>query len=254
MDPNVHTPKSTAGTLETMSSSGWGNSSFLQEFSTLLDSGASLALDEAFLVASSALQGGIDTIEYLSRIDDLASEVPSPTAEGIARHLFAGSDGFRGNTDSYYDPANSLLDRVLQTRRGIPISLSVLMIGVARRLGVTLVGVGMPSHFLVGLDSRPGQVPERFVDPFHSGEILDRNRCRDLFHQLNGGGQPFDVRFLAAVHPFAVLDRFLGNLKFIYTSSGEMTRLRTVMALRHRLPGLQDVEKDEFFRLMAPLN
>ena len=105
-------------------------------------------LDEASLVLSSALQPALDEMDCLVALDLLAGECPTPTADGVAKHLF-DTLAFTGNRNAYYDWRNSCLDRVVATRVGIPISLSILMIEVARRVGVPLVGVGMPAHFLV---------------------------------------------------------------------------------------------------------
>ncbi len=116
---------------------------------------------------------GSTSIEWLAALDMLAGECPTPTAVGVARYLF--DDGhFVGNRTAYYDWRNSCLDRVIATRTGIPISLSVLMIEVARRVGVKLVGVGMPTHFLVGVAGDP----EVFFDPFTGGRRLDRAQAR----------------------------------------------------------------------------
>lgn len=249
----MHGPKSSAGTLSVVESSGNRRSQYLQKFSSLVDAGETMALDEAMLNISATISGDLDVVEYLVRIDELASEVASPTVEGIARHLFTGDRAFIGNTHDYYDPANSLLDQVLDRRLGIPISLSVLMIEVGRRLGVRLCGVGMPGHFLVGTHAPIGKIPDAFVDPFHSGSLLDIEGCRDVFRKAAGNSAPFDERFLAALHPMAILDRATSNLKSIYQSD-ESGALRWVMALRSRLPGLGRVEHDEFLRVMAPFN
>ena len=91
------------------------------------------------------------------------------------RHLF-DEHGYAGNEADYTDPRNSYLDRVLDRRLGIPITLSVLMMEVARRNGVVLHGIGMPGHFLVGEpDGRT------FYDPFHHGRQLDADGARDVF-------------------------------------------------------------------------
>ena len=87
---------------------------------------------------------------------------------------------FAGDRSTYTDWRNSCLDHVLETGRGIPITLSVLLIEVARRRGVELVGIGMPAHFLVGDPTDP----EWFVDPFHGGRTLDRAGCEALLRDL----------------------------------------------------------------------
>jgi regulator of sirC expression with transglutaminase-like and TPR domain len=236
----------------------------LQSFESLILAGADLPLDEAFLTISAVMKGSrtsgpadtraVDVIDHLVMLDELASDIASPTIEGIARHLFSGDEPFRGNHLDYYDPANSLLDEVIDRRTGIPITLSVVMIEVARRLGVRLSGVGMPGHFLVGTDAPIGKVPDRFVDPFHGGVILDLDGCRQLFRRVTGSSTTFDPRFLSTLHPVAVVERALNNLKGIYSASDSTPELRSVMALRARLPGFAKAEREEYFRLMAPFN
>lgn len=212
------------------------------------------ALDEAMLFVSATIKGGIDIVEYLVRIDELASEVPSPTVEGIARHLFGGHNAFRGHGDNYYEPENSFLDQVIDRRLGIPVSLSVLMIEVGRRLGISLCGVGMPGHFLVGHPAEVGKAPEVFVDPFHGGSVLDSSDCRRVFDRLHANRLSFDEKFLMGIPPVAILDRALGNLKSIFRAHRQLTSLQWVMSLRTRLPVVGVSEKEEFLRLMAPFN
>src|SRR3546814_4479768 len=84
----------------------------------------------------------------MGRLDALAAGVAEPTVEALTAHLF-GVEAFAGDTDSYFDPRNSLLSDVLDRRLGIPITLAVVAIEVGRRCGVPLVGIGMPGHFLV---------------------------------------------------------------------------------------------------------
>lgn len=253
MNSDVHAQKNSAGTVTIMESSKDPRGENLLAFGELISSGSGFALDEAFLIISAALGRRIDIVEYLVRIDDLASGVPSPTLEGISRHLFSGPHAFVGNSTNFYEPENSYFDSVIDRRCGIPITLSVLMIEVARRLGVSLTGVGMPGHFLVGSESPLGRVPRTFVDPFHGGRILDLDGCRELFAKMTVSSM-FDERYLAAIHPIAILDRALNNLRAIFVGADDMAKVHTIMALRSKLPGLGGVEHDEFLRLMAPFN
>ena len=99
-----------------------------------------------------------------------AARCPDASPDGVLAHLF-GSEGFRGNDADYYDPDNPMLDRVLDRRRGIPITLSVVLIEVGRRLGVAFTGIGAPGHFIVR-DERSGV----YLDPFNGGRVLDATR------------------------------------------------------------------------------
>ena len=247
-----------------MESSGRGSRWAKGRFAQLIGERGQIPLDEmAFLISAvmSAGQAVTDAgagetgiIEQLSRLDELAAAVPSPTFGGIAQFLFTGADAFVGNRAEYYDPDNSLLSRVLDRRAGIPISLSVIMMEVGRRLGVPIVGIGMPGHFLVALAPSSSGIPETFADPFQEGRILDASQCQEIFHQMAGVHQTFHQGFLAPVHPMAIVERMLNNLKAIYISRSDHEGLRNVMTLRSYFPGLGKTERDEFLRLMAPFN
>ena len=239
-----------------MESSDQGSRWAKARFAEIVNGGGDVPLDELAFLISAVVSGGesAEIIEQMSRLDEIAAAVPSPTFGGIAQFLFTGSDAFIGNRAEYYDPENSLLPRVLDRHAGIPISLSVIMMEVGRRLGVPIVGVGMPGHFLVGLAQANGDIPATFADPFHEGRILDAEGCQGLFHQLAGVHQTFLTGFLAPVHPMAIVERMLNNLKVVYQSRSDHECLRHIMTLRSYFPGLGKSEHDELLRLMAPFN
>ena len=135
----------------------------------------------------------------LSRIASAAAVVaaaaPAEAGQALATTLF-GALGFRGNTDDYYDPRNSFLSEVLARKVGIPISLSVLYLEVARRLGIPAAGVAFPGHFLVRVD----QAREPLIlDPFGGGAALDRSALETLLARAVGTGRP-PRRRLARAH------------------------------------------------------
>ena len=206
-------------------------------------------LDEAALAISAALNPGLDVIEWLAALDLLAGECPTPTADGVARHLF-DSLGFAGNRRAYYDWRNSCLDRVIATRTGIPISLSVLMIEVGRRVGVALYGIGMPAHFLVGVDGAADQL----YDPFDGGRRLDRAGARGLFADVTRGQVPWQDRFLDPTPNRAIVVRMLNNLKAVFVRRRDHVRLAIVMQLRAELPELVADESEEILSATALLN
>jgi regulator of sirC expression with transglutaminase-like and TPR domain len=212
------------------------------------------ALDEALAYIAAALEPGIDVIEVLSQLDDLAASCPSPTVDGVMRHLFQGPDAFRGDVVDYDDPSNSLLHRVVERRRGLPITLSVVAIEVARRLGVPLVGVGMPSHFLVGEPDALGALPLRWFDCFEGAPSLDIDGCRALYHRVSGGDARFDLGWLAPTSNRFIVLRVLTNLKGVAQRRGLVSMLRTVLQLRAHLPEVAQAERVELMRLMAPFN
>ena len=127
----------------------------------------------------------------------------------LGRYLFM-EQGFRGNTKNYYEADNSYLNRVMDRRTGIPISLSTLYLLVGRRLGLPLAGVGMPGHFLVKFDSERYKM---FVDCFNGGALLTEKDCARFLMQAGYG---FDEKYLAKSSTRAILVRTLKNLAAIY--------------------------------------
>ena len=125
-----------------------------------------------------------------------------------------GEEGFRGNTDNYYDPDNSYLNRVMDRKTGIPISLSVVYLLVAQRLGLPMTGVGLPGHFVIKYET------DRFtgyLDVFNQGRMLSREDC---FHFLSQGGYPAKQSFLESVSNHEIILRMIRNLNHIYRESG----------------------------------
>jgi regulator of sirC expression with transglutaminase-like and TPR domain len=188
-----------------------------------------LPLDEAALLIAAHAHPDLDVRAQRARLDALAEGCPEPTLEGLRRHLFEDL-GFTGDTERYHDPRNSYLDHVLDQRRGIPITLSVVTLEVGRRLGIPLAGVGMPGHFLV----RHLTDPPVFVDPFGGGQVLDQAGCEQIFHRL-AGAAPFEARYLDPVGPRAILSRMLANLQGVFLT-GDLRSAAWVLRLRLAIP------------------
>jgi hypothetical protein len=200
-----------------------------------------------------------DLVEQLACLDELAAAVETPTSHGVARFLF-GSGRFRGNVTNYQQTENSLLDVVLERGLGIPITLSVLMVEVAGRVGVSLCGVGLPGHFVVGEIDGVARIPNRFFDPFHGGAEVDAEDCRDLVNRLAGRPVAIPPECWYPASGVAIVERMLNNLKAIGTTAvragdpSALLVLRSVMWLRSCLPTIGESEREEWSRLVAPLN
>ena len=150
-----------------------------------------------------------------------AAATSSPSPSSAAFHspvkvvaelsaLLFQEEGFAGNTEDYYNHENSLLDRVLDTRKGIPISLSVLFAAVCERVGTQLDMIGLPGHFLLATRPSPPAYPERvFVDAFHGGELLDIRQCEQIVRSY---GQPWSPQLATPVPVTEVWERMLRNL------------------------------------------
>jgi regulator of sirC expression with transglutaminase-like and TPR domain len=191
-------------------------------------------LDEAALAIAEEEYPRLDPDEYLVRLDALAERVrrkaPSPGRSATALHalrkVLFEEDGLRGNEAEYGDPRNSFLNEVLDRRLGIPISLCVVYMEVARRIGLPLQGVGFPGHFLAKYASPAGV--EIFVDAFNGGEMLSADECAARY-RARSGGRDLDRRHLAAVAPRQVLSRMLHNLKRIYLERADHVRAYWVL-------------------------
>ena len=163
----------------------------------------------------------LDPARYLARLDDLAARVRQRCPVGAGPRRVVGQinwvlfveEGFRGDTDDYYDPRNSYLNEVLDRKAGIPISLSVLYLALADRLGLAMAGVNLPAHFVVRVGRGPGAL---FVDPFHSGALLDRRGCERRVEEVTGQAVALSDEQLAPCPLPAMVARMLRNLKAVY--------------------------------------
>ncbi len=202
-------------------------------------------LDVGALLIAAHARRDLDVDEQLTRLDDLAAGCTVHTLDGVTTHLFDHL-GFTGDTTDYRNPRNSLLDVVLDRREGIPITLSVVLIEVARRVGVELVGVGMPGHFL----ARSAGDVDLFVDPFHQA-TLDRSACEKLFATLHGPRARFEDRFLEPVAPRAVIARMLTNLQRSFVGAGDRAGALWAQCLRVLVPGATVLDRRQLAAMLA---
>ena len=172
--------------------------------------------------------------DYLSQLDGLGQVVelrigdernPYRIIAALNTVLFKEL-GFQGNRSEYYDPKNSFLNDVITRKKGIPISLSVVYMEVARRVGLSLEGIGFPGHFLVKYDD--GDV-EILIDVFDGGEIRAREDLDRMLQQLYRGQVSYQPGFVAALGKRDILRRMLNNLKWIYLERGEPLKTLSVL-------------------------
>ena len=141
----------------------------------------------------------------------------------VNRHLF-DEVGYAGNHDEYYDPRNSYLNEVFERRLGNPISLAMVQMEVARRLGIPLDGVSFPGHFLVRLPVDDGLL---VMDPFNGGRPLGVDELRERARPHLGGELPDDRALLQILDPAphrAILVRMLRNLHGVYADDAQWDR------------------------------
>lgn len=202
-------------------------------------------LDVAAMLIAAHARRDLDLDHEVARLDAIAGGCPDGTLAGITGHLFDDL-GFAGDTDDYGDPRNSLLDVVLDRRKGIPITLSVVLIEVARRRGLDLVGVGLPGHFL----ARDGADDDLFVDPFHQ-QMLDRAGVAKLFESVHGPRARFEARFLDPVDNRAIVTRMVTNLQRSYAARGDRAGALWAQCLRVLVPGTTVQDRRQLAAMLA---
>ncbi len=154
----------------------------------------------------------LDPDPYLRKLDAMAEAVQGETHLAL-RRVISITEGYGGNVEDYRNPDNSLLHRVLDTRRGIPITLSLIWIEVGRRCGIEVVGVGLRGHFVV---YAAGQM----CDPFHYGEAIGFDEAASLVATALGGPPRLDQSWLEPVGSVDLVRRMLRNLETVYEESG----------------------------------
>jgi regulator of sirC expression with transglutaminase-like and TPR domain len=176
--------------------------------------------------------GDLDVARYLdflqARADAVQRLVGNDTGADAPRDALAGElferQGFRGDQSDYYDPRNSYLNEVIERRRGIPITLSIVYLAVGTRLGLPVAGVNAPGHFLVRCGSS-------IVDPFDGGRVWPRAVFEDHLRQLGAADPARHAERLLSEPPRTrdILARVLANLKANYLRRGELDRALAVV-------------------------
>jgi len=170
--------------------------------------------EKAYWMLSQALDPMLDIEPFELRINQWARQF-QVTISGVVSNrqrvqalanFMAGELCFRGNTDDYYCERNSLLPCVMETRMGIPITLTLLYIMVGRRAGMKIDGLNLPGHFI----ARHGEV---LFDPFHKGRILTKSDCEEILTRQN---LKLRASHLDAATPRQILLRVLANLLYVY--------------------------------------
>ncbi len=169
-------------------------------------------------------------------ISDLAQQFPLDeeskaelSRESLSRftNFFSHTLGFHGNRDDYGSPDNSCLNKVIESRRGLPITLSLLMVAIGEKVGIDLYGVGAPGNFLVGvkLDNTP-----HFINPFDGPEVLDESAAIERIAVMTGSTSGQIAPLMNAAEPIDILKRMLNNLKGTYARMGDVERLIECMS------------------------
>ncbi len=190
-----------------------------------------LPLDEGALLIAAHAQPDLDVAAELGRLDELAGTVQGGEVDDVSELLF-GRLGITGNTHAFDEPDNSYLNRVVERRLGIPISLSVLLIEVGRRCGAELEGVGLPGHYVV----RDRRRPDTLIDAFGAGRHLDEAACAALVTRTGGADTSFHPALFATSGHRATLARMLTNLDHAFRRRQDVFGLTWVTHLRAAIP------------------
>ncbi|MBE9127529.1 MULTISPECIES: SirB1 family protein [unclassified Coleofasciculus] len=203
-----------------------GRQNFYQEIE---QPDAQIDLAAATLYIAQEEYPDLDIDAYLNALDVMAAEVEErlPAARYPLRMLqslnqyFYEDLGFTGNITDYYNPHNSFFNEVIDQRTGIPITLSLVYLEVARRLDFPMVGVNMPGHFLIRPEFEGVGI---FVDAFNRGEILFEQDCEVRLAQMYGRPVRLQSSFTGLVSHRQLLARMLTNLKLIYLNRQDLSR------------------------------
>ena len=211
----------------------------LEYFRTLVAEDEHFRLLEAAAAVAQDEDAGLDACAVVVQIEELAARLlkrlaPDAAAQQRLRllnHYFFKELGFSGNLNDYYALANSHLHRVLESRRGIPITLALIYMEIARTVGLKVQGISFPGHFLVKCSLPQGEV---IIDPM-SGRSLSRDELDERllpYRQQRGLVGEFEVPlglFLQAASPRDILARLLRNLKEIHRAQEDWARMKQVM-------------------------
>ncbi|MCP3980270.1 MAG: tetratricopeptide repeat protein [bacterium] len=200
-----------------------------RRLSQLLKGRGSLDLPEAALLIAAEEYPELDVEYELKRIHLISAEgarrvynLANPFArlDGLRTYLFEELD-FRGNVDNYNDPRNCFLNDVLDSRQGIPLTLSMLFLELARAAGFEARGVGLPGHFVTRVTYAGRTI---LVDPYHGGAVITQDDCRLLVGRTTGRPALFRRELLDGTDSRAMLGRLLLNLKHIYVEREDYRR------------------------------
>ncbi len=211
----------------------------LEYFRTLVAEDGHFMLLEAAAAVAQDDDPSVDAMSVVARVDELGARLSRRLASDAAaqqrlrllNHYFFKELGFGGNLNDYYAAANSHLHRVLESRRGIPITLALIYIELARGVGLKVQGVSFPGHFLVKCSLPQGEV---IIDPM-TGRSLSREELDERllpYRQQRGLVGDFEVPlglFLQAASPRETLARLLRNLKEIHRAAEDWPRMKQVM-------------------------
>jgi regulator of sirC expression with transglutaminase-like and TPR domain len=194
-------------------------------------------LARAALYIAQTVNPELDVDSQLQILNEMGAEVakrlpqsryPLMVIRTINNYLYEEL-GFTGNQSNYYDPRNSFLDQVLARRTGIPITMALVYLEIAKRIEFPMIAIGMPGHFMIRPDFEDSEI---FIDTFHNGDILFAEDCRQKL--MNIYQQEIPVLTPALVPPVTncqFIARMLNNLQVIYLDRGDLANALVIKDL-----------------------
>lgn len=216
----------------------WAAPTLLEYFASLVQSDAGFPLLEAAVSLAQDEYPTLDVQQVLGEVDQLlarlkrripADATPLQKLRAVNRFFFRDLN-FAGNVNHYYDPGNSYVNVILQTRRAIPVTLAVVWLELAQGLGLAARGVGFPGHFMLKVNLPNGQV---VIDPLDGQSLSLENLLERLAPHRHGNGMPDELEvplrlYLQAAPPRDIIARMLRNLKEVHASQEDWPRLIAV--------------------------
>lgn len=207
----------------------------LDYFTSLVAEDENLPLTEAAIAVAQHAYPDLDVQGVLDQIDQwgnrlkqrITSDTPPIQRLQLLKHFFYNELGFGPNPNDFYAPENSYLHQIIESRRGIPISLAILMMELGQQIDLNIRGVSFPNHFMMRISLQQGEI---IMDPLN-GDSLSKNRLQEMLDPyLDAKGYrgelslPLNI-FLRASSSREILSRFMRNLKMIYSEDERWERL-----------------------------
>jgi regulator of sirC expression with transglutaminase-like and TPR domain len=200
-------------------------------------------LEEGILYVAGYGYPNLNEGEYIRRLDDMALDIEHElskkntpakklnsleTINVISNYLFY-QKGFKGNTQNYYDVDNSYINKVMDRKLGIPISLSVIYILIARRLNIPIHGINIPGHFIIKFLSKQD---EFFIDPFNNGVAISKSEAMNFINNIGMSKEEFDkIPYLHKASDKEIILRIMRNLIDIYKNEKENMKVEQLEKL-----------------------
>lgn len=207
----------------------------LDYFTSLVAEDEHFPLTEATVAVAQHAYPDLNVQGVLDQIDQwgnklkqrITSDTPPIQRLQLLKHFFYNELGFGPNPNDFYAPENSYLHQIIENRRGIPISLAILMMELGQQIGLNIRGVSFPNHFMMRISLQQGEI---IMDPLN-GESLSKNQLQEMLDPyLDAKGYrgelslPLNI-FLRASSSREILSRFMRNLKMIYSEDERWERL-----------------------------